>query len=165
MIKFINKDKQRQTHRGAKANKELFAEKSLQGRTAGFKKDIEICTKGYLVHGNKGKTHAYIPALINCISYLEYMASLYTGSLQGLTAQSKVNQYSSEEIRILYKIFRNPIAHRGIPSGVVIDQKDNVKRRITWKIYVRTEKSAISVQKENGILQLDPPWDVPFNYR
>lgn len=146
----------------------------MKGRTTGFKKDIEICTKGYAVPGKKDKTHAYMPALITCISYLEYMASLYTGSFDA-TAQSKVNQYSrifldkneysTENIRILYKVFRNPIAHRGIPSGIVKDQKDNVIRRITWKIYVRPEAKAINIKKEKGVLKRDPPWEVSYSHR
>lgn len=174
-MKDIDKNRRIEIHRNAAKDRALYAERFLKGRLKGFKKDIEICTKGYMISGKKSKTHAYMPALITCISYLEYMATLFTGNIQKLTAQSKVNQYSrkfldqniysKEDIRILYKVFRNPIAHRGIPSGVIIDHKDNEKRRITWKIYVRPEKSAISIQKKKGILQRDPPWDVPFNYR
>lgn len=75
--------------------------------------------------------------------------------------------YDEELIRILFDALRNSVAHRGIASGVWIDQKPGPtnRRRLTWKISEGSSKPSVSVIEENSKLEQDPPWPCKYTHR
>ena len=162
-------------HRGADGDMALFASRFVKGRLRGFKKDMEICLSGRPSKERSGITHAYFPALMNCCGMLEYLARLYTGKPKAANGQNLIvlysrflpnPDYSDDTIRVLFRAFRNQIAHRGIASGVWRDEHDdNLGRRITWKIAADSRRPAVEVVKESGVLLFDSPWECKFTHR
>ena len=54
-----------------------FAERFLDEHLDRFNKDIAICLKA-----DAKKRHAYFPALITCIAFLDFLSGLFAGSLE-----------------------------------------------------------------------------------
>ena len=71
-------------HRGAADNFAEFAALFVDGRLAGFEKDMSICLTPIDSPTGSGKTHAYFPALAACCGLLEYMTALNLGSTKGI---------------------------------------------------------------------------------
>jgi hypothetical protein len=166
----------RSPHRGLIDNPGGFAKQFVLDRLAGFSKDMEICLRPIPSKTRSGDTHAYFPALTAACGTLEYLAAMHSGRVKGLGFKevsdwSKIYMpqpdYDEETIRVLFDAFRNSIAHRGIASGVWIDQKHgpNHKRRLTGKIYEDSSKPSISVIEESGTLTKDPPWPCKYTHR
>lgn len=163
-------------HRGLINNPGAFAKKFVLDRLAGFEKDMEICLRPTPSKTRSGDTHAYFPAFTASCGALEYLAAMYSGRVRGLGCRevsdwSKIYMpqpdYDEELIRVLFDAFRNSVAHRGIASGIWIDQKlgPNHKRRLTWKIFEGRLKPSICVIEENGTLESDPPWPCKYTHR
>lgn len=160
--------------RGAKNDDVLFAIKFVEGRLRGFEKDIRICLTG--TKQNDGYiSHAYFPALVTCCGMLEYLAGLHCGRLDGLgkrefiaysTKFLRQPDYDTEAIRILFDAFRNPVAHRGIASGVWVDRhRSTLGRRLTWIIHASTNSPAIQLRATPGELRRDSPWPCQYSHR
>ena len=120
--------------------------------------------------------HAYFPALGACCATLEYFAGLHRGNLRrvgwqqiAVWAQEYLRQpdYDRETVRLLFEAFRHPVAHRGIASGVWIDQQPGTGhgRRLTWKVLAGPKRAACRVIAEQGSLKKDPPWPCPYTHR
>jgi hypothetical protein len=163
-------------HRGLIDSPGKFAKNFVLDRLAGFEKDMEICLKPIPSKTRVGKTYAYFPALTASCGTLEYLAAMNSGRVKGLgcrevSAWSKIYMpqpdYNEELIRVLFDAFRNSVAHRGIASGVWIDQKPGLtyKRRLTWKVSVESSKPSICVIEENSKLVQDPPWSCTYTHR
>ncbi len=163
-------------HRGAVNNAPRFARRFIQGRVAGFEKDMQICLTPMQSKTRSGITHAYFPALGACCATLEYFSGLYRGDLRRLGwpqiadwAQRYLPQpdYDRETVRILFEAFRHPVAHRGIASGVWIDRNRGAGngRRLTWKVSAGSKRPACEVLPEPGRLERDPPWPCPYTHR
>ena len=99
-----------------------YAKKFLVDRIGVFRKDISICLKA-----DKNYRHAYMPALITCISLIELFSGLYTGKLswiglKGIIEYSEkfldTSVYTYDRLAILYEMFRHKIAHLSQPYGV-----------------------------------------------
>jgi len=75
--------------------------------------------------------------------------------------------YDCETVRILIDAFRNSVAHRGIATGIWIDQNqgDGHGRRLTWKVLADAKRPACEVIAEQGYLRKDPPWPCLFTHR
>ena len=165
----------RQPHRGAPNNISQFAPSFLKGRLRGFQKDMEICLKGIKSKERAGNTHAYFPALMTCCGMLEYLAGLYAGRIEGLSYKQVIPysekylpqpDYDPETIRVLFTAFRNTVNHRGIASGVWVDQHPNKPgRRLTWKVKANAVRPAIVVVEEDGELIFDSPWPCKHTHR
>ena len=123
-----------------------------------------------------GTTHAFFPALATCCSTLEYLTSLFHGRLNGIGWQQVAAfslrylpqpDYDRQTIRVLFNALRNPIAHRGIATGVWVDRAhgDNKQRRLTWKVSVGAKRPACQVIAEDGELTRDPPWPSRYTHR
>ena len=54
-----------------------FAKAFLDEHLDRFNKDIAICLKA-----DAKKRHAYFPALITCIAFLDFLSGLFAGSLE-----------------------------------------------------------------------------------
>ena len=163
-------------HRGADNDTAKFAERFIRSRVDGFKKDVRICLSPVPATGRKGMTHAYFPALGACFGTLEYLAGFYHGNLRGLGAQHLAKwalrylpqpDYDGEKIRVLYDGFRHPVAHRGIASGVWIDQRPGPTHgnRLTWKVLADSRRPACRVVAEPSELKRDPPWACRYTHR
>ena len=150
----------------------------MRARLEGFKKDIQICLTGIPSTVRAGLTHAYFPALAACCATLEYLAGLYlgkAGSRKSLGDEAIARYakefmpqptYEAEMIRILFDAFRNAVAHRGIASGVWVDQnKRGAGRRLTWKVYALEDGRALEVIDEQGQLTKDSPWSCRYTHR
>jgi hypothetical protein len=164
-------------HRGAGvADLGAFAKRFIHGRVSGFEKDIRICLTRRRAVGRPGFTHAYFPALGTCCATLEYFAGLYRGNLRGIAAQHIADwaqdylaqpDYDRESVRVLFDGFRHPVAHRGIASGVWIDQRPGPTygSRLTWKVLANSSRPACRVVAETGFLEKDPPWRCRYTHR
>ena len=97
------------------------------------------------LESSKDPTHAYLPALAACCGLLEYLTGLYRGKLPGNGWQQIAEfagrylpqpDYDEEAVRILFDVFRHPIAHRGIASGIWVDRNNGPGkgRLITWQV-------------------------------
>jgi hypothetical protein len=166
----------RPEHRGLQDNKPAFAKQFVLSRLSGFEKDIRICLTPAPSKTGAAPTHAYFPALAACCGTLEYLAALYKGRVNGLGwpdvsawALQYLPQpdYAADPIRVLVEAFRNAVAHRGIATGVWVDQKpgENHGRRLTWKILANSTRPSIRVVAEKGTLKSDPPWPCPYTHR
>lgn len=143
----------------------------------GFSKDMGICLRAAPAKDKPGSmTHAYFPALMNCCGTLEYLAGLFTGRA-GLPSVGHDDwqqygrflpqpAYSPDVLRVLYKAFRNPVAHRGIASGVWVDRHhQHLYRRVTWTISADSKHPAIDIRDTPGQLRNDPPWECTYTHR
>jgi hypothetical protein len=166
----------KQPHRGLPDEPERFARQFVLDRLAGFAKDIDICLTPVPSKTRTGSTHAYFPALAACCGTLEYVSALFRGRIDGLGwpdvwnwSQQYLPQpaYGEDPIRVLVEAFRHAVAHRGIATGVWIDQKNGATlgRRLTWKIFENDFRPAVRVVSEEGTLITDPPWPCAYTHR
>ncbi|GAB4507416.1 MAG: hypothetical protein Tsb0026_02760 [Sulfuricaulis sp.] len=105
---------------------------------------------------------------------LEYLAGLYIGRIDRLgkkevTAYARYlpqPDYNAEMIRVLFDAFRNAVSHRGIASGVWIDQHPATRgRRLTWKVLADATRPALEVINNPGVIKYDSPWPCPYTHR
>lgn len=154
-----------------------YAKKFVDHRIEIFRKDISICLKA-----DKKQRHAYMPALITCISLLELFSGLYAGKLtwiklDGIIEYSKkfldTNAYTCDRLAILYEMFRHKIAHLSIPYGVFDTHsvgKNHIltiapRRLITWHINATSRNPPIDIYPEKGFLTEQPPWPVNYDHK
>jgi len=163
-------------HRGSNGKMKEFAPRFVAGRLAGFKKDIAICLTGARSETRSGLTHAYFPALMTCCSTLEYMAGLFVGRTDTSISRRDIVSYAArympqpdydgEAVRLLVDAFRNAVAHRGIATGVWVDNHaSHAGRRITWKVYEDDVRPALALRVEASALKQDSPWPCPYTHR
>lgn len=137
---------------------------------------MKICLTPLKSVDRPGTTHAYFPALAACCGTLEYLAGLHRGNTNGIGWQQIADfadrylpqpDFNRETVRILFDAFRHPVAHRGIASGVWVDQSrgGGWGRRLTWKISADARRPACEVVSEVGVLKKDPPWPCPYTHR
>lgn len=163
-------------HRGSAEDMTVFATRFIKGRIEGFEKDMKICLTPMRVESSRDPTHAYLPALAACCGLLEYLTGLYRGKLVGI-GWKQVSEfaarylpqpdYDEEAVRILFEVFRHPIAHRGIASGIWIDRNHGPGkgRRITWQVSADARRPACEVVPRKGQLIRDPPWRCSYTHR
>lgn len=153
-----------------------FAPAFIDGRLVGFEKDMRICLKSVEQPGTKKKTAAYFPALGACCSTLEYFVNLHRGNLRPAGHQEVAEfahkylpqpDFDAETVRVLFLAFRHPVAHRGIASGVWVDQQPGPShgRRLVWALSASSRRPACAVVAEPGVLKQDPPWPTKYTHR
>ena len=138
-------------------DKELitFARRFFRDRVGSFRKDVRIC----LTADNK-REHAYFPALITCIAFLDLLSGLYSGKLEG-HGLTELQQYVSRfmnptnydplRVSVLYMTFRHKIAHLSVPY-VVFDTRTrkefaaHKQRRITWSVFASKRPQPIELK-------------------
>lgn len=153
-----------------------FAEAFLQRTIGGFRRDIAIC-----LTADETGSHAYFPALITCVSFLELMAGLYTGKA-GPTRIEEVWRYAGAfldrrkyrelYLALLYEGFRHRLAHLGQPPYVFdTSARPTVfprKMRIAWTVYVRRRRDEpfeLKRVRKRALTKFSPPWPVPYDHR
>jgi hypothetical protein len=163
-------------HRGAPESIAQFAPRFIEGRLVGFEKDMRICLTPVPSPVENKTTVAYFPALAACCSTLEYFVALHRGNLNATGWQQVAvfaaaylpqPDYDAETIRVLFQAFRHPVAHRGIASGVWVDQAAGPGRgrRLIWHISAGSKRPACQLAAETGVLSKDPPWPTPYSHR
>ncbi len=92
-----------------------FATAFLANRVTTFRKDIRIC-----MTADEDRHHAYVPALITCIGFADFLSGLYAGTLKDhrlpelkTYAKKFMNPVSYDDfaLEILYEMFRHKLAH------------------------------------------------------
>lgn len=161
------------------SEKELvaFARLFLRARLTTFRKDIAIC----LTANNRGE-HAYFPALITCISFVDFLSGLYAGKLDGhglkeLQRYARTfmvaKNYDADRMGILYECFRHKVAHLGHPYAVfdtstkrtLASQK---QRRIAWTVYASNRAVPIELTdypQPRSLVKTKTPWTVYYDCR
>lgn len=156
----------------------LYAQRFVRERIEVFRKDLSICLKA----DAKGR-HAYMPALITCVSLLELLSGLHAGKLwpiglKGIIEYTKkfmdANVYSTDRLAVLYEGFRHKIAHVTQPYGVfdtdtIANDKQQFlikgRRLITWRVNATNRYPPIDIVLENGTLTKRSPWPVTYSHR
>ncbi len=163
-------------HRGLHDQPGSFARAFVLARVEGFKKDLEICLRPMPSRTRKGNTHAYFPALAACFGLMEYLTALGRGNVSGVgwrqiadwaASYLPPDQYTGNNVRVLFDAFRHSVAHRGIASGVWVDQNRGPTQgyRLTWFITASGSRPAFSINPKPGVLTKDPPWPTPYTHR
>ncbi len=163
-------------HRGLSDRPGSFAKAFVLARIDGFKKDLAICLRPMPSKARKGNTHAYFPALGACFGLMEYLTALRRGSVNGIGWQQiaewaedylPAHEYSRNNIRVLFDAFRHSVAHRGIASGVWVDQNQGPTHgfKLTWSITAASSRPAFAINAKPGVLKKDPPWPTPYTHR
>ena len=159
-----------------------FADKFLEQRIRTFRKDMRVCLRA-----NASEEHAYFPALMACVTFLDLFSGLYAGTvkqhglkeflvyMEKFVDASKIH-YGTDEVIILYEAFRHKIAHLGQPYFVyrTFDMGNAASRlyagsklSLTWTVCKRRRNYCpIEIRADNGQLRsLTPSWPVPFDHR
>jgi hypothetical protein len=153
-----------------------FARRFLRDRVNLLNKDVNIC-----LTANKQGSHAYFPALMTCISFLDLLSGLHAGRLKGhglpelvtyVACFMNVARYPELELSVLYEMMRHKIAHLGHPY-VVFDSHSSTKlkrfarMRVTWALYAAARSSPLELLCCPGsrLEKTIRPWDVQYDHR
>ena len=159
------------------AEVERFAKAFLREHLERFRKDIKIC----LTRDNN-KAHAYFPALMSCISFVDLLSGLYAGKLEGHGLKELKNyaskfmgaEYTAGRVDVLYECFRHKVAHLAQPYAVFDTQsKPNTfggqgRRLITWTVRASGPRPPIQIVAQSvpkQILVAATPWPVQYDHR
>jgi len=151
-----------------------FAKHFLKARLGGYRKDMQICLAPVASRNRSDVTHAYFAALGASCGFLEYMAALFSGHVNGVGWQQVAAwterfmpqpDYDRETTRVFFSAFRHSVAHRGIATGIWVDRKMTPHNRITWKLLANSRRPACTLVAERGILLKDPPWPCKYTHR
>jgi hypothetical protein len=153
-----------------------YANWFIKERIKTLNKDMNIC-----LLADRNKSHAYIPALMECVSLLELFSGLYVGKLKyiglcGIIDYSNKfldsNIYTTDRLSVLYEMFRHKIAHLSQPYGVfdthsVKNQlwQQQPKRLITWQVNATNRNPPIDIVPTAGTLVNRPPWPVGYTHK
>jgi hypothetical protein len=147
-----------------------------------YRKDMSICLRR-----NGDGSHAYFPALMTSIGFLDFLSGLYAGTLEHQRldelkayASRFMNpaNYDSLRLEILYEMFRHKLAHLGY-LPVVFDTtttrnpnrfSGQPPRRITWTVCASGRKQPIEIKEDFTTPQYlkrkhYPPWRIPYDCR
>lgn len=156
------------------------ADRVIRGRMGNFRKDTNICLRP-----DANRQHAYMPALIACIAFMELMSGWRRGrlnlgrgaalpALQDLRAAHLPQAcYAAPNLEILYLGFRHRIAHIGLPYAVYDTTSDGrlasyPRMKVTWTFCARRRHGAPAIEFRNvGPSTLDGrvPWPIPYDHR
>jgi len=152
------------------ADKVAFAQEFLGRRIWGFKKDVNIC----LTTSTEGN-HAFMPALMTCISFLDLLSGLRVGLVDGHKMDDFLAfmrefgpRYDEWHLRILYVVIRHKLAHLGHPL-FVLNTATEPKRiggppmLLGWKISRDAHEPPIAVYDLGGVWEVKGqpvPWAI-----
>lgn len=164
----------RPNHRDDSDDMASFAKKFLETRLGGYRKDMQICLTPAASLGRTGAKHAYFAGLGASCGFLEYMAALFSGHVNGVGWQQVAAwterfmpqpDYDRETTRIFFSAFRHSVAHRGIATGIWVDRKMTPHNRVTWKLLADSRRPACALVAESGTLVTEPPWPCKYTHR
>jgi hypothetical protein len=113
---------------------------------------------------------------MSCFGMLEYLTGLHAGRVGRGVGSAQLNEYAlkylpqpaynDDVMYVLFEPFRHPVAHRGIASGVWVDQRPQTQgRRLTWKLFAGSHMRAVTIEASAGVLTRDPPWKCRYTHR
>jgi hypothetical protein len=154
-----------------------FASRFFKDRVGSFRKDLKVC-----LTTKENGAHAYFPALITCIGFVDLLSGLHAGTLEKHTLAHLKNYVSTffrhksdyAHLDVLYVMFRHKIAHIAYPYLVFDSAKDNrvqslsQPHRITWTVGVLLGKKPIQLKNYSPRKKLQKsvtPWDVHYDAR
>lgn len=163
-------------HMGSGGDAKKYADAYLTERLWQLRNDITTCLAGRRTSDGKGFEHAYFPALSTCCGMLELFANLHGGDsknqrkrydrLEDYSDFLPGNCYSRDNLEVLYKALRNPIAHHGVAAGLFEEtSKASRRRRITWMLTANARRPALELIKKTGVLEKDPPENRTYTHR
>lgn len=139
-----------------------------------FRKDMSIC-----MTPDENRSHAYMPAVMGCASFIELFAGLFAGQVSDPVGILKIldftnkfldnSEFTQERICLLFAMFRHKVAHVSKPYSIFYSHdarpKDNPlkflpPRRFTWKITATFNKPAIQIIPKLGHINKSrrPSW-------
>jgi hypothetical protein len=142
------------------------AVESVAVRVNGFRKDMAICLRGCRrkYHANGELKHAYFPALMTCLSFMEFLAGLDAGCVtaSGKDSVKQVKKFAKEHmdqivyrdemIDILWVGFRNKMAHLAHPYFVFDTSKSkpvlSPTRRIRWSVSEKKSDPHLKLERK-----------------
>jgi hypothetical protein len=161
-----------------KSEKDLtqFAARFFRDRVQSFRKDLDIC-----LTANAGGHHAYFPALMICIGFLDFLSGLNSGKLDGHglpELKAYIHKFflrKSDYVHadILYVMFRHKIAHLAYPY-LVFDAETKPRdlgpprRRITWTVGIYRGKKPLELivyPTSRTLVKSVTPWPVLYDAR
>lgn len=154
-----------------------FAKMFIRRRIIGFRKDIDIC-----LTANAKRSHAYMPGLMTCLSFMDLLSGLYSGKVDrhnhvhflGYAKAFLIptGRYDEDTLKILYIGFRHKIAHLSHPYFVFDTSRDSriggPRKRITWTIGAAHRKPPIELipYPTRRLMRQQPtPRKVYYDYR
>jgi len=155
-----------------------FARVFVRQRTNDFKKNVDICLTARKTRLND-VDHAYMPALMTCLSFLDLLSGLYAGKVRGHNDTHFLDftrkffpkgRYEEDHLRVLYIEFRHKLAHLAHPYFVLDAPPDpsvGTRRLMAWTICARSRKKPIEIiPHPRKQLSVQPtPWDTYYDYR
>jgi len=161
------------------SEKELFtfARKFFRDRVGSFRKDVAIC-----LTADANRHHAYFPALITCIGFLDLLSGLYAGKLDGhglgdlksyAVKFMDAKKYDPIHIDVLYLALRHKLAHLSFPylvfdTATMKEFARQKHRRITWTVYAGKRPTPVELEDFAAPVFIKKslrPWDVSYNCR
>lgn len=168
-----------------RTNKHLvgFAQTFVANRVQFVRKDVGICLRP-----KKRSKHAYFPALMSCIGFLDLMSGLYAGKLRGHGLVELIDyfetfvnagsiRYSRLELAVVYEAFRHKLAHLGHPyvvynTATFGPSTKNLlgsppSMRLAWTVdSTIAGRRPIEIEVERCVLRRTPtPWPVAYDHR
>ena len=159
----------------AEFNWRQFAVKHIRAHAGRVERDIRICLR----QDPKSGKHAYFPALMTCISFLDFLSGLYAGNIKS-HGYKDVRRYTSRfmdqtvytdlNLSILYEGFRHKVAHLAHPYFLFDTSAKNSipgpRKRIVFTVYARSRRPAITLETHvDEIHSYKLPWPVPYDHR
>jgi hypothetical protein len=137
-----------------------YASWFVRDRIKVFREDVQIC-----MTANADRHHAYFPALITCIGFLDFLSGLHAGKFDSLKLPDlqkyiraffrRPNDYT--HIDIFYTMFRHKIAHIAYPYLVFDTASKKLpppRRRVTWTVGIYANKNPIELNDNPARKQL-----------
>jgi hypothetical protein len=153
-----------------------FAEKFVQGRVDGFKRDIDIC-----LTADANREHAYMPALMAVIAHIDYLSGLNAGDVEDhsiddlvrLVREHMPSRYPDHELRVLYVAFRHKLAHLSHPYFVFDTASDGRLKGgqpmlLTWTITEEAHEPPLHIERIDPprvLVQTFCPWETRYDHR
>jgi hypothetical protein len=155
-----------------------FASGFFRDRVGSFRKDIKIC-----MTPDANGHHAYFPALITCIGFVDLLSGLHAGTIrhhslaelqQYVARFMNTRNYTPLSLTILYECFRHKLAHLSFPY-LVFDTSTKAKafvghprRRVTWTVYASKRRPPIDMidySTPQFIKRSLKPWPISYDCR
>lgn len=140
------------------------AKEFVTGRLGDFIKDTNIC-----LTPNAEDNHAYLPGVFSCVTFLELLSGLRWGRLKhggSCNTVEAVNAfcaaymppiYNRDNIELLYFVFREQIAHIGIPHhAIAFPPKHRLRKlgTITWLASDRRDDDGPALELRSKPIEL-----------
>ncbi len=154
-----------------------FASEFVAGNLRRLRKDIRICRTA-----DRNKSHAYFPALMACISFVDLLSGLYEGNVRDhrkpeflrFTGRFFPQTYSRDTLSIFYVAMRHKLAHLSQPYVVTDTSAERglspPHKRVTWTVAVQRGKGKpaiemISYPVGRTLARTPTPWPMPYDSR